>query len=92
MNAAHVEHRGPPVTIRVSGCVMCESPSPGTRTFSIHANNDIAFRYQLCSACLIPYADLNKDATQALHDTLLAKLWLIREAMERQPSRQVAYH
>ncbi len=93
MNAAHVEHRGPPATIRVAGCVMCENPTPGNRVFRIHASNDTEFCYRLCVTCLMQFADVNKDAIKTLHEALLTKLWLIREAMPRygSPARGVSH-
>ena len=81
MNYAYVEHLGPPVTIRVDGCLICEGPVPDSRVFLLPFGKHTRFRYSLCCSCIRQFRVINKRSLDAYRQQILSRLLLVNEEM-----------
>jgi hypothetical protein len=78
MNIAQIEDAGPPLTIRVFDCVMCEERAV-TSSFVLPLEGEGTFRYGLCEGCLADFTSGDRASSDAFRERLLDRLLGIAE-------------
>ncbi|MBV8855306.1 MAG: hypothetical protein JOY91_17990 [Sinobacteraceae bacterium] len=81
MNYAYVDDFGPPITIRVIDCLLCESPVKDADYHLLKMGRASRLRYALCPACRHQVDRLDAAAVAAIRRQALSRLHLISNEM-----------